>query len=68
MDVSCHNNSMNVASESTAEAINTTNNLLGATENLKIGAWNVRTMYEYGWTAQVVKEMQIYKLDSQGIS
>lgn len=63
MDVGCHDNSMNVASESFLEASNRRNSLLGPKEHLKIGAWNVRTMYECGKTAQVVKEMQSYKID-----
>ena len=35
---------------------------------LCIGNWNVRTMYGVGKTAQVVKEMQTYNLDTLGIS
>ena len=35
---------------------------------LRIGNWNVRTMYSVGKTAQVVKEMQRYSLDILGIS
>ena len=35
---------------------------------LRIGNWNVRTMYSVGKTAQVVKEMQRYNLDILGIS
>ena len=35
---------------------------------LRIGNWNVRTMYSVGKTAQVVREMQRYNLDILGIS
>ena len=35
---------------------------------LRIGNWNVRTMYSVGNTAKVVKEMQRYNLDILGIS
>ena len=35
---------------------------------LRIGSWNVRTLYEAGKTAQVAKEMQRYRLHILGIS
>ena len=35
---------------------------------LKIGCWNVRTMYETGTQAQVIREMRAYKLHLVGIS
>ncbi|GFR83559.1 hypothetical protein ElyMa_005978400 [Elysia marginata] len=37
-------------------------------KSLRIGSWNVRTMYEAGKTAQVVKEMHQYRLHILGIS
>ena len=37
-------------------------------KNLRIGSWNVRTLYEAGKTAQTVQEMQKYRLDILGIS
>ena len=37
-------------------------------KDLRLGSWNVRTMYEAGKTAQVIKEMQRYRLDILGIS
>ncbi|XP_062583995.1 craniofacial development protein 2-like [Saccostrea cucullata] len=42
--------------------------LLRPKEKLRVGAWNVRTMYETSKTAQVADEMQRYKLDMLGIS
>ena len=35
---------------------------------VKIGQWNVRTMYETGKCAQVVSEMQRFNLDILGVS
>ena len=37
-------------------------------KKLRIGSWNVRTLYEAGKTAQVVGEMQKYHLDVLGMS
>ncbi|GFR98433.1 endonuclease-reverse transcriptase [Elysia marginata] len=39
-----------------------------STRSLRIGSWNVRTMYEAGKTAQVAKEMHRYRLHILGIS
>ena len=36
-------------------------------KDLRLGSWNVRTMYEDGKTAQVIKEMQRYRLDILGM-
>ena len=52
----------------TREVRNLNRNLLGPKSTLRIGAWNVRTMYETSKTAQVVKEMDLYNLDMLGIS
>ena len=35
---------------------------------LRVGAWNVRTMYETGKTAQVMNEMKRYKINILGLS
>ena len=40
---------------------------LGPKTMLRIGAWNVRTMYETSKTAQVINEMKRYRLDILGI-
>ena len=37
-------------------------------QHLRIAAWNVRTMYETGKTAQVVNEMKRYQIDILGVS
>ena len=39
-----------------------------SSKDLRIGSWNVRTLYEAGKTAQVIQEMQKYRLDLLGIS
>lgn len=54
---------MNGGSETRNGANDKNNILLGPKNNLYVGAWNVRTMYETGRTAQVIKEMRRYKLD-----
>ena len=42
--------------------------LLGPKSSIKVGAWNVRTMYEASKLAQVTREMSRYRLDILGIS
>ena len=42
--------------------------ILSTRATIKIGTWNVKTMYEEGNTAQVAAEMRAYKLDILGIS
>ena len=42
--------------------------ILSTRATIKIGTWNVKTMYEIGKTAQVAAEMRAYKLDILGIS
>ena len=41
---------------------------LGPKTILRVGAWNVRTMFETSKTAQVISEMKRYRLDILGIS
>ena len=41
---------------------------LGPKTILRVGAWNVRTMFETSKTAQVISEMKRYHLDILGIS
>lgn len=43
-------------------------NLLSPKNVLRIGAWNVRTLYETGRSAQVAKEMDWYGLQILGLS
>ena len=59
---------MNVLSESRDAARNTKCGLLTPKHSLNIGAWNVRTMYETGKTAQVVNEMRRYNISIVGVS
>ena len=42
--------------------------LLSPKSRLRLGTWNVRTMYEQGRCAQVVKEMKRYNLSILGVS
>ena len=50
------------------EACTLINSFANPKKMLRIGNWNVRTMYSVGKTAQVVREMQRYNLDILGIS
>ena len=60
---------MTGSSESRQEATDTTRDALNtAKTKLKIGFWNVQTMYDTGRLAQVTSEMRRYKLDILGIS
>ena len=45
-----------------------TSSLATPKHTLRVGAWNVRTMYETGKTAQVFKEMERYGLNILGLS
>ena len=45
-----------------------TRSLLGPKTTVRIGAWNVRTMYEPSKTAQVIDEMNRHNLDILGVS
>lgn len=58
---------MNGASESQEEA-SSRNGILNTRTKLKVGCWNVRTMYETGKQAQILNEMKNYKLHLLGIS
>ena len=49
------------------EACTLIKSLANPKKTLRIGNWNVRTLYSVGKTAQVVKEMQRYNLDVLGI-
>ncbi len=50
------------------EVRSATESLLGPKVKLRLGAWNVRTMYEASKSAQVIREMERYQLDILGIS
>lgn len=61
--------SMNDSNESlNGEVRVARNSLLGPKARIRIGAWNVRTMYETSKSAQVLREMSKYDLDILGIS
>ena len=54
--------------ESPREVMGVNSSLLEPKHNIKIGTWNVRTMWEPSKTAQVLKEMERYCLDILGVS
>ena len=60
--------SMTTSDQSPWEVRGVKESLLGPKAKIRIGAWNVRTMFETSKTAQVLKEMQRYNLDILGIS
>ena len=63
------NGSMTTPAESTIdEGRGVTNSFLKPKALVRIGAWNVRTMYEPAKTAQVTSEMERYNIDILGIS
>ena len=62
-----HRRLMTQGSESRKEAARPTP-LLTPKTTVKIGTWNVRTMYETGRTAQVAKEMRNYNISLLGLS
>ena len=45
-----------------------TQSLAHPKHNIRIGSWNVRTMYRTGKTAEVTREMERYNIDVLGIS
>ena len=54
--------------ESRKEVSPPTQSLATPRKIIRVGAWNVRTMYESGKTTQVIKEMDRYKINILGIS
>ena len=59
---------MNGHGESQQEPMNIIKPLLTAKNRTNIGTWNVRTLYETGKLAQLIKEMQKYNIEILGIS
>ena len=59
--------SMTFCSESRKEATRPTP-LLSPRHLLKLGAWNIRTLYEAGRATQVAKEMKSYNISVLGLS
>ena len=59
----CPGSSMIVQGESPIrEALDRNRNLMDPKKTIKIGTWNVRTMYQVSKTAQVIREMERYQL------
>merc|ERR1711867_362251 len=54
--------------ESREEAFNQKVMFTHPKAKLRVGCWNVRTMYAIGKTAQVCSEMRNYRLDVLGVS
>ena len=59
---------MTSGDESRKEVSTPRKSLAKPNQQLRVAAWNVRTLYETGKTAQVAKEMRRYRLDILGIS
>lgn len=69
MDLSQHAGSMTSPDESPLQGVRRAKgSLLGPKHNIRLGTWNVRTMFETSKTAQVIHEMRRYRLDILGIS
>ena len=66
--ISAEDRTMMEVGESRKEAYSGMKMFTHPREKLKIGCWNVRTMYSIGKTAQVCREMRRYKIDVLGIS
>ena len=62
------NERMITSGQTLTEARGVRRGVLHPKESIRVGAWNVRTMLDATKTAQVVKEMEVYKLDILGIS
>ena len=54
--------------ESLREANRPTRSLVTPTSKMRVGCWNIRTMYTVGKAAQVAREMERYRLDLMGLS
>ena len=59
--------SMTTRDQSREDVSGPASSLATPKHTLRVGAWNVRTMYETGKTAQVFKEMERYMLDILGL-
>ena len=60
--------SMTVCGESLREATHSKNTLFSTKELKRIATWNVRTLNTCGNLAQVIKEMDNYRIDVLGVS
>ena len=59
---------MTSMSESLREAPRPTRSLAMPKSKMRVGCWNIRTMYTVGKGAQVAREMERYRLDLMGLS
>lgn len=59
---------MTAGGETLTGAVSTTTGLLSAKTQMRIGCWNVRTMFDTSKQAQVTREMQTYRLHILGVS
>ena len=59
---------MTLMGESLREAHRPTRSLATPKSRMRVGCWNVRTMYTVGKAAQIVGEMERYRLDLMGLS
>ncbi|GFR88585.1 craniofacial development protein 2-like [Elysia marginata] len=60
--------SMKVKGQTRMEAFDPTGSMTSPRHQERLGAWNAQTMYETGKTAQVISEMQKYRLNILGLS
>ena len=60
--------SMKSKGQTRKEAFDLTRTLASPRHQLRVGMWNTRTMFETGRTAQVIGEMQRYRLNILGLS
>ena len=58
---------MMIRDQSREDASGPTSSLATPKHTLRVGAWNVCTMYKTGKTAQVFKEMERYRLNILGL-
>ena len=58
---------MTTADEILPELRSAMHNLLGPKNKIRLGTWNVRTMYATSKAAQVLNEMEKYQLDILGM-
>ncbi|XP_068739101.1 uncharacterized protein [Montipora capricornis] len=59
---------MTIRDQSREDVSGPNSSLATPKHTLRVGAWNVHTMFETGKTAQVFKEMERYRLNSLGLS
>ena len=68
MDGGTTGHTMTSMGESLREAHRPTRSLATPKSRMRVGCWNVRTMYTVGKAAQIAREMERYRLDLMGLS